>query len=224
MVRKVIDSPGEARCDWRIVSDIANRMGAPGFDFNGPDEIMEEIRSVTPIYGGISYNRIEEEGLQWPCRDDSDPGAKFLHEKSFPLPEGKGRLFPLVYRASVELPDKEYPMLLTTDRSLYHYHTSTMTRRVAGLEELLGEELLLISDEDATEMGISSGDMLTVQSRRGKVKVKAEVTHICPKGVASLTFHFHETPTNELTICAVDPVAKIPETKVCAVKVERVGG
>jgi formate dehydrogenase alpha subunit len=223
-VRKVVEPPGEARCDWRIACDIAGRMGAPGFDFDSPDKIMDEIRSVTPIYGGISYDRIEEEGLQWPCRDEADSGSKFLHGESFPLPGGKGRLFPLVFRASVELPDKEYPLLLTTDRSLYHYHTSTMTRRVAGLEELLGEELLLISDEDATEMGITGGDMLTVQSRRGKVKVKAEVTHICPKGVASLTFHFHETPTNELTICAVDPVAKIPETKVCAVKVERDGG
>lgn len=221
-VRKAVDAPGEAWCDWAIAAEIAKRMGAAGFDYNNSSEIMDEISSVTPIYGGISFDRLNGDGLQWPCKTADDPGTKFLHAESFPLPEGKARLFPLIYRAAVELPDEEYPILLTTDRSLYHYHTSTMTRKVEGLELLDGEELLRINEADARRMGIKSGDILSVTSRRGKVRVKADVTRICPEGVASLTFHFHETPTNELTICAVDPQAKIPETKVCSVRVERV--
>ncbi|MEZ5000082.1 MAG: molybdopterin dinucleotide binding domain-containing protein, partial [Bacteroidales bacterium] len=110
---------------------------------------------------------------------------------------------------------------LTTDRSLYHYHTSTMTRKVKGLEILDGEELLRINYLDAEEMGLKNGDMVKVKSRRGIVQVKIDVTHVVSKGIASLTFHFHETPTNELTICAIDPVAKIPETKVCAIRVDK---
>lgn len=220
-VRKAIDPPGEARDDWWIASQIAMRLGGKGFEYSHALDIMEEISSVTPIYGGISFDRIDKRGLQWPCPTPDHPGTKFLHTEKFSRPGGLGRFFPLIYRASVELPDKEYPMLLTTDRSLYHYHTATMTRRVEGLQDLEGEELLRVNPWDAEQMGIADGEMVTVKSRRGNVRVKVNITHICPKGVASLTFHFHETPTNELTICAVDPVAKIPETKVCAVKVEK---
>lgn len=220
-VRKAIESPGEAKDDWWITGEIARRMGAGGFGYSNAGEIMDEIAMVTPIYGGISFDRLEEQGLQWPCSDRNHQGTKFLHTEKFSRDGGKARFFPLTYRASVELPDMEYPLLLTTDRSLYHYHTSTMTRRVEGLEILDSEELLRVNQWDAEKMGVRNGEMVTVKSRRGKVKVKVDITHIVPRGVASLTFHFHETPTNELTICAVDPVAKIPETKVCAVKVEK---
>lgn len=220
-VRKAIDSPGEAKDDWWIACEIAKRLGAKGFDFKSTKEIMDEINSVTPSYQGIKYNRIEHEGLQWPCPTDDHSGTKFLHSEKFARADGKGKLFPLTYKASIELPDSEYPLLLTTDRSLYHYHSATMTRRVEGLEILDGEEFLRINPLDAEKMGIKDEEYLTVKSRRGTVKVKAKITHICPEGVASLTFHFHETRTNELTNCAVDPVAKIPETKVCAIKVEK---
>ncbi len=220
-VRKAIDSPGEAKDDWWIACEIAKRLGAKGFDFKSSEEIMDEINRVTPSYQGIKYKRIDNEGLQWPCTKDDHPGTKFLHIEKFARSGGKGKLFPLVYKASIELPDNEYPLLLTTDRSLYHYHTATMTRRVEGLEILDGEEFLRINPADAEKMGIKDEEYLTVKSRRGIVKVKAKITNICPQGVASLTFHFHETRTNELTICAVDPVSKIPETKVCAIKVEK---
>jgi len=220
-VRKAIDSPGEAKDDWWITSQIAARLGAGGFEFTGADQIMDEISKVAPIYGGISFDRLDGEGLQWPCPTPDHPGTKFLHTEKFSRAGGLGRFFPLIYKASVELPDTEYPLLLTTDRSLYHYHTSTMTRRVEGLEILDGEEFLRVNPWDAEQMKVSDGEQVTVRSRRGKVKVRVDITHIVPRGVASLTFHFHETPTNELTICAVDPVAKIPETKVCAVKVEK---
>lgn len=221
-VRKAVNPQGQAMDDWWIAAELAKRLGGEGFEYNSASEIMDEIASVTPIYGGISFDRIEDVGLQWPCPRADHPGTKFLHTEKFSRKNGLGKFFPLVYRASVELPDSEYPILLTTDRSLYHYHTSTMTRRVEGLEILDGEELLNVNPADAESMGLNDGDIVSVKSRRGNVRVKVKITHIIAPGVASLTFHFHETPTNELTICAVDPVAKIPETKVCSVKVEKV--
>ncbi|MDA3953283.1 MAG: formate dehydrogenase subunit alpha [Bacteroidales bacterium] len=220
-VRKAIDAPGDAKDDWWIACEIAKRLGVKGFDFSSTEDIMDEINKVSPIYGGIKFDRIEEEGIQWPCPDENHPGTKILHTEKFSKENGLGKFFPLAYKVSIELPDSEYPLLLTTDRSLYHYHTSTMTRRVKGLEILDGEEFLKVNSEDAQKMNIKNGEYVTVRSRRGDVKVKVQITHIVPKGVASLTFHFHETPTNELTICALDPVAKIPETKVCAIKVEK---
>lgn len=221
-VRKAVNAPGIAKDDWWIAAEIAKRMGAKGFDYESSEEIMNEIASVTPIYGGITFERIEDEGIQWPCPLPDHKGTKFLHTNRFSRVNGKGKFFPLTYKASVELPDKDYPLLLTTDRSLYHYHTSTMTRKVEGLEVIDGEELLNINIADADKMGIEDGDIVSVKSRRGDVKVKVKITHVVPEGVASLTFHFHETPTNELTICAVDPIAKIPETKVCSIKVEKI--
>ena len=221
-VRKLVEPPGEAKDDWWITCEIAKRLGGAGFNYNTAEDIMNEINEVTPIYGGIKYDRIDDEGLQWPCPDENHPGTKFLHKDRFSRQGGKGKFFPLTYKASVELPDKEYPLILTTDRSLYHFHTSTMSRRVKGLESLNKEELLLINPGDASQMNLKNGEFVTVKSRRGTVRVKTNITEICPKGVVSLTFHFHETPTNELTICAIDPVSKIPETKVCAIKVEKI--
>jgi predicted molibdopterin-dependent oxidoreductase YjgC len=218
-VRKAIEPVGDAKPDWLIVCEIARRMGASGFDFSSPESIMEEIRSVTPSYGGIAYDRIESVGLQWPCPLEDHPGTPFLHQEQFPRAGGKGLFMPLEYRASMELPDKDYPLLLTTDRSLYHYHTSTMTRKVEGLNVLDGEEYFRINPQDADRYGVSDGQMIEVASRRGKVKVRAKVTDVCPPGIVSMTFHFAESPTNVLTNNAIDPVAKIPETKVCAVRV-----
>ncbi|MEA1886930.1 MAG: formate dehydrogenase subunit alpha [Bacteroidota bacterium] len=220
-VRKAVIPPGEAKDDWWITCEIAKRMGAKGFNYDAVNEIVDEINSLTPSYAGITYDRIEHEGLQWPCPDRDHPGTKFLHSERFATSSGKGRLFPLLYKASVELPDKDYPLLLTTDRSLYHYHTSTMTGRVEGLRDIEGSEYLRLNIEDAKGMGLNEGDKVIVKSRRGVVRVKVNISQICPVGVASLTFHFAETPTNELTICAVDPVSKIPETKVCAIKLEK---
>jgi formate dehydrogenase alpha subunit len=222
-VRRAIPPRGEAKPDWWITSQIAQRMGEPGFDFAGPSEIMQEINAVTPIYAGITYERIEGDGLQWPCRSEDDPGTQYLHKGKFARPNGKGQFVPLSYKLSAEIADDEYPLILTTDRSLYHYHSATMTRRVAGLEELDSQEWLKLSPADAAQFGIEDGEWVEVYSRRGKVKVRAQVTDICPSGVCSMTFHFHESPTNEITNPALDPVAKIPETKVTAVRVQKVG-
>jgi len=220
-VRKAIEPIGQSKPDWWILCEIAKRMGASGFDFSGPSEIMDEIAAVTPIYHGISYDRLENGGLQWPCPAPEHPGTQFLHGERFAAPDGKGHFKPLTYKPSAELPDDEYPLLLTTDRSLYHFHTSTMTRRVDGLEKLDDRELLKIHPEDASRLGIAPGETVRVASRRGEVTVEVDVTEICPPGTVSLTFHFAETPTNVLTNAALDPIAKIPETKVCAVRVEK---
>ncbi len=221
-VRRAIHPRGESRPDWWITCQIAQKMGEPGFDFVEPSEIMDEIASLTPIYGGISYERIERVGLQWPCCDENDPGTQYLHTGKFSRPNGKAQLVPLTYKKSAEIADDEYPLILTTDRSLYHYHSSTMTRRVEGLEQLDSNEWLKLSPSDAAQFGIKDGEWVEVYSRRGKVKVCAQVTDICPPGVCSMTFHFHESPTNEITNPALDPVAKIPETKVTAVRVEKI--
>jgi len=221
-VRKVIPQIGDSKADWWITSEIARRMGYPGFDFSTPSEIMDEINRVTPSYAGITYDRIEENGLQWPCPNTEHEGTQYLHGDEFKTPSGKGRFMPLEYRESEELPDEEYPLILTTDRSLYHYHTSTMTRKVDGLNVLHEEELLKINPEDIEKYGFRDGEVIQVASRRGKIKVKVDVTDSCPPGVVSMTFHFFESPTNELTNSALDPLAKIPETKVCAVKLSRI--
>jgi formate dehydrogenase major subunit len=220
-VRKAIDSPGEALPDWQITAAIARKMGADGFDFEDESQIMQEIASVTPSYAGISYDRLEGGGLQWPCPSQDHPGTPTLHVEQFGTPSGKAQFMPLSFRDSAELPDDEYPFLLTTDRSLFHYHTGSMTRRVDGLEQLDSEEFLKINPKDAASLGLEDNEMVQIASRRGQTQAKTKVTKICPPGLVSMTFHFAESPTNVLTSPALDPVAKIPETKVCAVKLEK---
>ena len=223
-VRKAVQPPGEARPDTWITCQIAKRLGAPGFDFAGPEEIFKEIASLVPSYHGITYERIDSEGLQWPCVSPEHPGTRFLHAERFAAPGGKGKFMPLEYKPPAEVEDEEYPLLLTTDRSLFHFHTSTMTRKVEGLSALHSEELLKIHPDDASRLGIADGEMVRVRSRRGEVTARANLTDVCPPGVVSSTFHFAESPINEVTNSALDPVAKIPETKVCAVRVEKLDG
>jgi formate dehydrogenase alpha subunit len=223
-VRKAIEPLGKAKSDWWITSQIAKRLGGKGFDFSHPREIMDEIASLTPSYQGISYKRLEKGGLQWPCLTPKHPGTPILHTERFATKNGKGKFMPLKYKPSAEVPDDKYPLILTTDRSLFHFHTSTMTRKVEGLDILNGQELLNINPQDANQLGIAEGETVRVSSRRGKIKVKIKVTGICPPGVVSMTFHFAETPTNVLTNSALDPVAKIPETKVCTVRIEKLKG
>jgi formate dehydrogenase alpha subunit len=220
-VRKAIDPPGDARTDSWIVAEIAKRMGADGFEFSDAGQIMAEIASLTPSYGGISYDRLEENGLQWPCPTPDHPGTPFLHRDRFARPGGKARFVPLEYKPSAELPDDQYPLLLTTDRSIFHFHTATMTRKT-GLEQLHPEESLAMHPATAAAYEICDGDLLRVESRRGEMNVRARVTDACLPGVVSSTFHFFESPVNKLTSAARDPVAKIPETKVCAVRVEKI--
>ena len=218
-VRKAIEPVGDSRPDWWTTCQIARRMGGKGFDFEHPGQIMDEINRLTPSYGGITYGRLENGGLQWPCPTPDHPGTPILHTKQFT--RGRGRFIPLDYKPPMELPDNDYPLMLTTGRSLYHFHTGTLTRKVKGLNILRSEELVEINPEDALALGIADGEMVKVTSRRGEVVAKAKVTEASPVGVVFMTFHFAESPTNVLTNPALDPVSKIPEYKVCAVRVER---
>jgi formate dehydrogenase alpha subunit len=218
-VRKAVEPIGESRADWEISCQVGKKMGGKGFDFKNASQIMEEIASLTPSYGGISYKRLEKSGLQWPCPTPEHPGTPILHTQQFT--RGKGQFIPLEYKPPMELPDKQYPLVLTTGRSLYHFHTGTMTRKVAGLNVLKKEGEVEINPADAAKLGIADGDRVKVVSRRGEVVTKANVTEVSPAGVVFMTFHFAESPANRLTNPALDPVAKIPEYKVCAVRVEK---
>jgi formate dehydrogenase alpha subunit len=220
LVRRAIRPVGGSRPDWQIVCDLAGRIGARGFDYTNPSEIMNETAGLTPSYGGITHDRLEKDGLQWPCPDPEHDGTKYLHTEKFT--RGKGRFSALEYKPSREEPDDSYPLLLTTGRNLYQFHTGTMSRKSRGLNQMKGEEEVEINPLDAEALGIADGEMVRVESRRGKVKAKAKVTENSSKGVVFMTFHFGECATNLLTNPVQDPVAKIPELKVCAVKVEKV--
>jgi len=216
-IRKAVKAPGEAKADWQIISELATKLGY-SMNYSSADEIMKEINGVTPSYAGITYERIEEEGLQWPCPSTDHPGTKYLHKDTFS--RGLGLFSAIDYRPSEELPDDEYPFILTTGRVLYHFHTATMTRRSKGLNERYPESLAEINSKDAKKLGIKEGDVITVSSRRGSLQVKASVIDTPPEGTIFMNFHFSEAAVNLLTNPALDPIGKIPEYKVCAVKVE----
>jgi len=221
-VRQIFDPPGIAKPDWQIICELAGRMRGKGFDYESAEDIFTEITMLTPSYGGISYDRLDNEGgLQWPCPTDDHPGTKLLHGDTFT--RGKGRFSPLKYRPSDELPSALYPLLLTTGRSRYHFHTGTMTRKVAGLNALDPEALLWVNPEDAESIGVSDGEQVEVTSRRGSIELKTKITEDTQKGVVFTTFHFAEASANVLTNPALDPVCKTPEFKVCAVKVKKTG-
>jgi len=220
MVRKAIEISSDARPDWWITCQIAQKMKrVNGFEFTHPSQIMEEIARVTPSYGGISYPRLEKGGLQWPCPTEEHPGTPILHSEIFS--RGKGQFIPLEYQPPAESPEDDYPLTLTTGRSLFQFHTGTMTRKVKGLNVFRGEELVEINSRDASSLGIADGEEVRVTSRRGAIVAKARVSDVSPAGVVFMTFHFAESPTNQLTNPALDPVAKIPEYKVCAVRIEK---
>lgn len=217
LLRKAVESPGEARLDWQIICDLASRLGYP-MSYAGAAEIMEEAAGLTPIYGGIRHSRLGRLGLQWPCPDLDHPGTAILHEGSFS--RGKGLFHAVQYIAPAEEPDADYPILLTTGRILYHYHTGTMTRRVGGLDELRPEGVVEVNPEDAGRIGIADGTLARVSSRRGTVVAKCVVSPRSRPGSVFMSFHYKEAAANLLTNDALDPVAKIPEFKVCAVRVE----
>ena len=219
-LNRVISPPGEAKPDWWIVSEIAKRMGAKGFDYQSPVEILGEINGVTPSYGGITYERLKSGSLQWPCQDTDHPGTSILHTETFS--RGKGHFEPLVHKGPQEVPDEEYPLVLTTVRSLFHFHTGTMTRKVSGLNLMHNEELVEINPDDAAVLGIENAERVQVISRRGLVKARAEISDHIPKGVVTMDFHFAESPVNAITNSAYDPISHIPEYKACAVRIERV--
>lgn len=212
---------GDARLDWEIICDVANRMGAKGFDFNSASEIMDELASVSPIYGGISFDRLGSNGgLLWPCPDAEHAGTEFLHSGKFT--KGKGSFAPIDFIEPNELPDEEYPFILSTGRMLFHYHTGTMTRRTPVLVNEVETGFVEIHPDDAKRLSIDDGEMIKVSSRRGEIEIAAQVTDKIRPGVIFIPFHFAECAANVLTNPALDPKAKIPELKVCAAQVEKI--
>jgi formate dehydrogenase alpha subunit len=221
LVRKAVTPRGNARDDWQIICDLARHLGYDDMKYNTPSEIMDEIAKLTPSYGGIHYNRLEKSSLQWPCTDDTHPGTKYLHAGKFA--RGLGKFHPLTHRPPQEEPDKEYEFLLMTGRMLYHYHSGTMTRRSKALHEHKPDAYVEINLEDAKRLGIKEKDRVKVSSRRGKVETYAIVGERVRPGQLFMPFHYAESPANRLTNAeALDPVAKIPEYKVSAVKLEKI--
>ncbi|RLB29098.1 MAG: formate dehydrogenase subunit alpha [Deltaproteobacteria bacterium] len=217
-VHKVINPPGKARQDWKIICDLSTRMGYT-MTYRNSDTIMKEINRVTPSYGGISYTRLEKEGLHWPCPTVEHPGTPRLHVGRFT--RGLGLFHSIDYIPPAELPDKEYPLYLTTGRVLYHFHTGTMTMQSEGLNGLAPECFVEISSEDARNYNVKEGDLLRVSSRRGEITAKARISDQAIRGTIFIPFHFAKAAANKLTNAALDPVAKIPEFKVCAVRIEK---
>lgn len=217
LVRPALEPPGRALPDWEIVTRLANEMGAQ-WTYDHPADIFAELAGLTPQYAGMSHARLESGGLQWPCPTADHPGTPVLHAGQFA--RGKGRFCPVTFRPPVEEVDKAYPFILSTGRILYHWHGGTMSRRSAGLDTIAPVAEVEINPADAGVYHIEEGDPVRVSSRRGTVTAQANVTDRSPAGMVFMTFHYAEAAANLLTIDAVDPTAKIPEYKVCAVNLE----
>lgn len=210
--------PGDAKPDWQILYEVASKMGYQ-MTYDHPSEIMDEIAELAPIYGGIHYDRLTEAGQQWPCLDREHPGTVFLHKDKFA--RGKGLFHAVEFKPPAEEPDDEYPYVLSTGRILYHFHTGSMSRRAYTLDQTVPEGYVEIHPETATEVGVSDGEYVNVTSRRGTIKTKACITEKVAKGSVFIPFHFAEAAANVLTNPVLDPIAKIPELKVCAVKIQK---
>jgi formate dehydrogenase major subunit/formate dehydrogenase alpha subunit len=234
LCRQAIEPLGEARPDWSITAELARRILAEangkrqatggrytGWDYADTDQIMAEVAALTPSYAGVSQARLERgERLQWPVKGLDHPGTPILHVGQFP--RGRGKFAPIEHIPPAELPDDDYPIILSTGRVLYHWHGGEMTRRAKGLLEVYSRALVEVNPDDADRLGLNGNRRVRVTSRRGSIEAEAWVTDRVPPGMVYTNFHFPETPANVLTIAALDPIAKIPEYKVCAVKLERV--
>jgi predicted molibdopterin-dependent oxidoreductase YjgC len=217
-VRKAVNPPGEAKLDWQIISELAQKMGAPGFEYKDAEEIFEEIRDCTPSYRGMTYERLGKKGLQWPCPTENHPGTKYLHKGVFP--GGRARMIPVEFEGPAELVSKDYPILLCTGRKLGHYNVTTRYSKL--LDSINPYEEAEINPQDAKAYGLESDDLIRVTSRRGSVVTRIEITDKVKPGMMFMTFHYRETPVNELTQAAYDPITLTGEYKVSAVKIEKV--
>jgi formate dehydrogenase alpha subunit len=218
LLRQAVEPPGEAKGDFEILCILANRLGLD-FPYTHPCEVMEEIASLVPAYGGVRFDRLELAGLQWPCPDTRHPGTRFLHEHKFT--RGKGLFVAPQYTPPFEIPDGEYPYYLNTGRMFAHYHTGTMTRRSPFLNREMKKPYAEIHPEDAVQAGIREGDRIRITSRRGSIVTAARISERVARGSVFAPFHFTEARANVLTNPVLDPISKIPEFKVCAVKVEK---
>ena len=217
-VRKAVDPIGDSKPDWVIIMELMQLLG---YDkkYSHPSEIMEEIAGLTPSYGGIDFDKIDETGIQWPCPTKDHPGTKYLHKEA--IARGRGLFMPAEYTKSAELPDKDYPFIFTTGRILYHYHTMTMTGKTEGLNKLAPSSYVEINEITADKLGIKDGDQVKLSSRRGEVITTAHITEIIDEGVLFMPFHYAQGAANYLTNTVLDEEAKIPELKVAAVRIEK---
>ncbi|MHC4476249.1 MAG: formate dehydrogenase subunit alpha [Planctomycetota bacterium] len=218
-LRKAVAAPGEARDDWAILCEVSRAIGYE-MGYESAAQIMDEIASVSPIYGGMSFSRIEPVGLQWPCPDKEHPGTRYLHAGTFK--RGLGKFHAVEFKEPAEKPDSKFDFILSTGRQLYQFHTGTLTRKSQAIDQKSPTGYVEIHTEDAERLGICEGDRVKVSSRRGEVITEARVTQGIGKGWLFMPFHFAEGPANMLTIDALDPIAKIPELKVCAATVRKV--
>ncbi|MCP1716092.1 formate dehydrogenase major subunit [Methanocalculus alkaliphilus] len=225
-LRKAQEAPGQAKLDWQIIAEVAAKMGyAEQFAWQSAEDIFNEITSLTPSYAGMSYERLNKpEALQWPCPAADHPGTPILHTTAFApvMPDGKGLMTAITFKPPAEVPDAEYPFILTTGRSLFHWHTGGMTRRSASLDSEQPTGWIEINVDDAKALGIADNEMIIAKTRRGQINVPARVTKDIMKGVMFMPFHFAECAANVLTNDALDPISKIPEFKACAVAVEKI--
>ena len=219
-VRRALTPPGQARSHWWVMQELGTRLGRD-LGFTSGRSIWEDMRATSTSLAGITWERIERQGLQWPCPTVEHPGTPTLH-LSGKFTRGKGLFHALSWIPPAEAPDAEYPLVLSTGRRLWHYHSGTQTRNSVGLEAIFPEELMEISPSDAAAMGIRSGDMVKATSRRGAITVKAWVTDRSPAGVCWCAFHFYEACANVLTNSAFDSVTETAEYKACAIRIEKV--
>lgn len=223
---RALEPLGESRPDWQIIATLSTLLGYE-MNYGSPEEVMDEIAGVVPIYGGVSYwrlgssGRAGSSGLQWPCPTPEHPGTPILHTEQFS--RGLGRFTPVEFRPSAELPDETYPFIFTTGRSLYHYHGGSMTRRARPLAEHSPTAYAELEPQTAAALGLREGDLARIASRRGELTVAVRLVPQTGKRVVFMPFHFREAAANLLTNTAQDPVAGIPELKVCAVRVEAIG-
>jgi predicted molibdopterin-dependent oxidoreductase YjgC len=215
-IRRAVNPPGEVKADWEIISRLAIRMGYP-MAYEKSEEIFDEMAAITPSYRGINYTRIENEEIHWPCPSLDHPGTPILHTEQFTC--GKGKFHAVEFIAPAEVPDKDYPLYLTTGRILYQYHTGTMTMKSNDLNSMAPECYVEISLEDAQQYGVAADSRLRVTSRRGEITAVARVSDKVPPGTLFIPFHYAGAAANRLTNAALDPVCKIPELKVCAVNI-----
>ncbi len=220
MVKQVMPPKGDSRPDWKILQALARRMGRD-WDYDSTAEIMDEVNSLTPLYGGITHERVDAEGgLQWPCWDEDHPGTTRLYTEEFNTPDGRANLEGIGYSEPAETPDEDFPLTLTTGRVLYQYHTGTMTHREEGIMQYTPSDFLEIHPETAASQGIESGDPVRVESRRGEITVPAQVTDRVGPDTVFAPMHFAESAVNRLTDEEhLDPSAATPEYKVSAVRV-----
>jgi formate dehydrogenase major subunit len=221
-VRAAVPYPGNARGDREIVISLARALGCDWPEYPDAESVWNELADLSPNWFGIRYDRIEQDGMQWPCPSRDHPGTKFLHEGHPSLPSGKGKFHPVEYQPPIEEPDSDYPFVLSTGRTLYHYNSGTMTMRESGIKDKQVEPFFEIAPEDASALGVADGEWVRLVSRRGDIQARAQLSDRVYPGLVWMALHFSEAKVNLLTHDVGDPLIGTPEYKVSAVRLERV--